>query len=201
MAGTDTSIMANRAARRSNLSHTPANAAEQAREQAEAYNSLFADREIELDNGEILTIPPHPDFGMLDDDCTEAYEELQFEADTQYVRDPDIIIPEHRMKNEAGVEYGPVIPEEIIRGALKRPFRKLVDGEEVLVKPPFSVQQVKAAIGDDKFKLLKEGGRGANDVWRVWGQQGMEVRARQATDTKSNGGAVGVASVSEADSE
>lgn len=165
----------------------------EARTQAEAYDSLFANRELALNDGTVMSIPPHPDFGMLDDERTEAYEELLFEVDTIYDREPDIYIPEQRLRDpETGNETGRVIPEETVRGALKRPFR--INGE--LVKPPYSIRVVQAALGELEYKRLKEGGRSAADVWKIWGQQGLEVKERQALDSKSNGSPVDVAPVS-----
>lgn len=199
MIGVDTSDMS-RSTQPRNLKHTSSDAAAQAREQASAYKSLFADRELELDDGTMLAIPPHPDFGMLDDDCMAAYEELQFEAES-YARFPDKYIPEQRLRDEDGNETGIVLPEDTIRGELKQPYRRvLADGTEELVKPPHSVRAVQAALGDLKFKQLKEGGRGANDVWRIWGEQGMEVQERRGR-LQAARRAVGLAPVPEADSQ
>lgn len=165
--------------------------ASEAREQAEAYDSLFANQQLPLDDGTVMSIPPHPDFGMLDDDRIEAYEELLFEIET-YDREPDIFIPEQRLKDpETGHETGVILPAETRRGALKRPFRK--DG--ALVKPPHSVRVVQAVLGEVEYKRLQEGGRSAADVWRIWGRQGLEVRDRQSRDPKSHGGPVDLAAV------
>lgn len=177
-----------------------ASPAEEAREQAKAYDSLFANQKIELEDGTELEIPPHPDFQMLDDERQEAYEELLFEAES-CDREPDIFIPEHYRKDKDGNDTGPLQPAETIRGALLSPLRK-TDKEGVvhLMKPPYSVQRVMAALGEAKYARLKAGGRCAADVWRVWGKQGIEVRARQAVDPKSNGGPVDLVSVPAADS-
>lgn len=170
---------------------TTAGPAVEAREQAKAYNSLFANQKIILDDGTELEIPPHPDFQMLDDDRQEAFEELLFEVES-YDREPDIFIPEHFRKDRDGNDTGPLQPAETIRGRLLNPLRK--DG--VLMKPPLVVRKVIAAIGEAKYAQLKAGGRCAADVWRVWSVQGMEVRARQAIDSKSNGSSVDMVSVS-----
>jgi len=167
---------------------TAAVPAEEAREQAKAYDSLFSNQKIELDDGTTMEIPPHPDFGMLDDDRQEAYEELIFETES-YDREPDIFIPEQNLEN------GLTLPAETKRGELLRPFRK--DG--VLVKPPHSVRIVQAALGLEQYTRLKIGGKCAADVWRVWGRQGMEVRNRQSSDSKSNGSSVDLVSVPTSD--
>ena len=179
------------------LPNTPSDAVAKAREQAEAYASLFADQDLELDDGTIMKIPPHPDLGMIDDDQMEAYEELLVEVES-YDREPDIYIPEQRLKDpNTGQETGVVLPADTQQGALKRPYRK--DG--VLVKPPHSVRVVQAVLGPEKYKALRAGGRSAKDVWRLWGEQGLELRQRQAIDSKSDGSPVGLVSVPEGDSE
>lgn len=63
------------------LPNTESDAASKAREQAEAYNSILADQELELEDGSILKVPPHPDLGMMDDEQMEAYEELLVEVE------------------------------------------------------------------------------------------------------------------------
>ena len=112
---------------------TSPDAPAEARAQAEAYNSLFSPREIDLDDGSTISIPPHPDFGMLDDENMEAYEELLFEMES-YDREDDIFIPEQRLRDDKGNETGVVLPADTQRGELKRPFRRTVDGKTELVE-------------------------------------------------------------------
>jgi hypothetical protein len=194
--------MSNRS-RRQNLPTTAAEAAQQAREQADAYDSVFAPTELELDGDEPIMVPPHPNFGMLDDEATEAYEELLFRRDTEFEREPDIIIPEARLRDPVtGNETGAIVPGETQRGNLKVPYRiKDEDGNVKLLKPPWNVQVVKAAIGEDDYKRLREGGKNVSDVWRIWTRQGVEVAAREQFRSALAGGAMGLAPVSEADSE
>lgn len=173
-----------------NLPHTAANAAQQAREQADAYDSLFADIEMELDDGTTISIPPHPDLGMLDDDAMEQYEELQFEMES-YDREEDIHIPEQRLLDASGNENGVVLPATTTPGALKRPYRK--DG--VLIKPPHSVRVAKIALGEAGYQRLVAGGRSAGDVWRAWAKQAAELRDREAADSKSEGSSVDLEAV------
>lgn len=179
------------------LSTASPSAAREAREQAEAYKSIFANRDLELDDGSSISIPPHPDFGMLDDDALEAYEELMFEVDTKYDREPDIVIPEHYEKDEDGVEVGSLLPAETIRGALRIPFRK----NNELVKPPHRIHIVQIVLGEAGYKRLRQGGRSAGDVWKIWSMQGLEIRERQLRDPKSAGGVVALAAVPQADSQ
>ncbi len=179
------------------LPNTASDAGSKAREQAQAYNSLLADQDLELEDGSILKVPPHPDLGMMDDEQMEAYEELLVEVES-YDREPDIVIPEQKLRDpDTGHETGVVLPAETQRGALKRPYRK--DGK--LVKPPHSVRVVQAVLGPEKYAALRAGGRGAKDVWRLWGEQGLELRQRQANDSKSDGSSVDLEPVSAGDSE
>jgi len=178
-----------------NLPHTEPNAGLKAREQANAYDSLFADTPLELDNGEVILVPPHPDLGMLDDEAMAAYEELQFEMES-YDREEDVFIPEQRLRNPDGTESGVVLPATTQRGALKRPYRK--NGE--LVRPPHSVRVAKIALGEEGYAKLRAGGKSAADVWRIWSRQAAELRERQELDPKSDGGALALEAVSEADS-
>jgi hypothetical protein len=173
-----------------NLPHTAPNAGQQAREQADAYDSLFADIEMELNDGTTISIPPHPDLGMLDDEAMEQYEELQFEMES-YDREEDIHIPEQRLKDPDGNENGVVLPASVSLGALKRPYRK--NGE--LIKPPHSVRVARIALGEDGYQRLVAGGKSAGDVWRAWAKQAAELRDREAADSKSEGGAVDLAAV------
>jgi hypothetical protein len=186
--------MADKAPR--NLPHTSPKAGDQAREQAGAYDSLFADTVLELDDGETIDIPPHPDLAMLSDEAMEEYEELQFEMES-YDRDEDIFIPEQRLRDSDGHESGVVLPGSTQKGALLRPYRK--DG--VLIKPPYSVRVAKIALGEAGYKQLTEGGKSSADVWRIWGTQAAELRKRQADDSKSDGSSMAVEAVSATNSE
>jgi hypothetical protein len=184
------------------LSVTSPDAAAEAREQADEYESLFGSTELELDDDSTIKIPPHPDYGMLDDDAMAAYEQLQFEADTEYEREEDIYIPEQRLKDrETGQETGVVLPPSTQRGSLKTPYRRLVDGKSVLVTPPHSVQVVKAVLGDVEYKRLREGGKSSGDVWRVWNEQALKVRERQQRDSKSVSSTVDLAAVPTTDTK
>jgi hypothetical protein len=173
-----------------NLPHTASSAGQQAREQADAYDSLFADIEMELSDGTFLSVPPHPDLGMLDDEAMEQYEELQFEMES-YDRDEDIHIPEQRLKDSDGNENGVVLPATTSLGALKRPYRK--DGE--LIKPPHSVRVARIALGEQGYQRLVAGGKSAGDVWRAWAKQAAELRDREAADSKSEGSFVDLEAV------
>lgn len=175
---------------RAKLAVAGSSSAREARAQAEAYDSLFANQKIVLNDGSTMEIPPHPDFGMLDDDRMEAYEELVFESES-YDREPDIYIPEQHL------DSGLTLPADTQQGALKRPFR--IEGK--LVKPPWTVRVAMAALGENEYARLKAGGRSAADVWRIWGKQGLEVKLRQENDPKSVDGPLDLASVSSSNSE
>ena len=173
-----------------NLPHTAPGAGKQAREQGSAYDSLFGDTELELDDGNTILVPPHPDLGMLDDEAQELYEELQFEMES-YDREEDIHIPEQRLKDPSGNETGVVLPASVSPGALKRLYRK--NGE--LIKPPHSVRVARIALGEATYEKLVAGGRSAGDVWRIWAKQAAELRDRESEDSKSEGGSVDLAAV------
>lgn len=173
-----------------NLPHTDPNASQQAREQADAYDSLFADIQLKLNDGTYLAVPPHPDLGMLDDEAMGEYEELQFEMES-YDREEDIFIPEQRLKDSSGNENGVVLPATTSPGALKRPYRK--NGE--LIKPPHSVRVARIALGEEGYQRLIAGGKSAGDVWRAWAKQAAELRDREAGDSKSEGSPVDLEAV------
>lgn len=176
-----------------NLPNTASDAASQARDQADAYESVFADTDLELSDGTIIKIPPHPDLGMIDDERMEAYEELMFEVEENYDREEDIIIPEQRLRDpQSGKETGVVLPETTQRGMIKRPYRI----ENQLVKPPHSVKIVVAALGEDVYAQLRAGGRSAKDVWRIWNEKGLEIQKRRTFRSENNGSSVGLASIS-----
>lgn len=174
-----------------NLPHTGPKAGEQAREQATEYDSVFADTELVLSDGDTISIPPHPDLAMLSDEAMDAYEELQFEMES-YDREEEIIIPEQRLKDSDGNETGIVLPGTVQPGALKRPYRK--DG--VRITPPHSVKVAQIALGEEGYRKLVAGGKSAADVWRIWGTQATELQRRKAEDSKSDGGSVDLAPIS-----
>lgn len=173
-----------------NLPTTGLDAGAEALTQADEYESLFGTTDLLLDDGDVIKVPPHPDYGMCSDEAQEAYDELLFVVDTQYDREPDIQVPEQKLEN------GFVLPAETRRGALKSPSR--IKNE--LVKPPHTVKVAQIALGEVEYKRLQAGGRSAADVWKIWGQQGIKMKERQQRDSKSNGGALAVAPVPTTDS-
>jgi hypothetical protein len=164
---------------RENLPSASDTAATEALRQADEYESVFGTTDLELDNGDIIKIPPHPDYGMLDDDCMAAYEELMFKLDTEYDREEDIYIPEQVLKDGEGNETGVRLPATTQRGTLKTPYRI----KNKLVKPPHGIQVVIAALGQETYDRLKAGGRSSKDVWKIWGETAAQIRARQQRDT------------------
>ena len=171
------------------LSTASETAEAEANEQAEAYGSIFSPTPLELDNGDILMIPLHPDYSMLDDEKMEAWDDLMFRVDTVYDRHPDIHVPEQHMEN------GLTLPASTVRGELMRPYR--IEGE--LVKPSHSVRVVQIALGEIDYKRLKEGGKNASDVWKVWGEQAMRIQERQKSGSQNSGSSVALAPVSAPD--
>lgn len=175
-----------------------------AREQADAYGSVFAPKELKLDDGTVIEVPPHPNLRLFDDDALAALEELNFKLES-YDRHPEIYIPEQKVKDRAGNEI--VLPAETRPGALKtNPHRKTdEDGNTTILNPPYEVQVVQIALGDD-YETLRagkvNGKRGAaRHVWQLWNEQGAEVAARRDADPKSDDGADSVADVAAPDSQ
>lgn len=170
-----------------------------AREQATAYKSRFAPIPMTLEypdgTTEEIELPPHPNLRLLDDDCLDAYEDLLFEAEETYDREPDLVIPEQKLDN------GIVLPKEVRRGVLKSPYRRTVtddDGNEKteLVKPPWSVKVCEACLGEETYKKIRAAGKSAADVWAIWNEQGLELADRETSDPKSVRGRADVAPVS-----
>ena len=155
-------------------------AARRARDQADAYGSVFAPTSLELSYPEgateIVQIPPHPNLNMLDDEHQEAYEELMFEEEG-YDREPDVYIPQQTLDN------GVILPEETRKGRILLPHRK--DGQ--LVKPPHSVRVVQVCLGEELYAKLRKAGKNAADIWAIWNQQGLDLANRADADPKSNG--------------
>ncbi|UCR74389.1 tail assembly chaperone [Mycobacterium phage Ritam007] len=185
--------------------HRPENAGKSAAEQAEQYSSVFAPRKLVLDDGTELVIPPHPNLRMLDDDALAALEALNFELES-YDREPDIFIPEQKIKDKDGNEI--VLPAETKPGPLKtNPYRKTdKDGNTTIMNPPYEVQVAKIALGEEDYAKLRAGtinGRkgSAADVWRAWNEQSLEVKKRVDADPKSDGSSLDLEAVSSPDSE
>ena len=183
------------------LETVPANAAREALEQAKAYESVFEPTELKLNDGTTIEIPPHPDLGMLDDERLDDYEQLLYERDTLYAREPDIYYPEQKLKDADGNETGAVLPAETKRGALKVPYRTVNEnGEEERLKPGWSIRVVTAVLGEVEYKRLKEGGKSAKDVWAIWQKRNLEVAERRAR-SQADGSPVALVPVSQADSQ
>jgi hypothetical protein len=178
------------------LSTTPPGAAREALEQARAYESVLESTVLELNDGTTIEIPPHPDMGLLDDERLDDYEQLLFERDTDYDREPDIYYPEQKLRDEDGNFTGAVLPAETKRGALKVPYR--INGERL--KPGWSIRVVTAALGETEYKRLREGGKSAKDVWAIWQKKNLEV-ARRSARSQADGSPVALVPVPEADSQ
>lgn len=172
----------------------------EAREQANAYKSIFADRELTFDDGSKMVVPPHPNLRMLDDDALEAYEAYLEEVET-YDRGPDIYIPEQKVKDRDGNEM--TLPAEVRPGqVLGPPYFK----DKKRVTPPREVRIVQVVLGAEQYDLLRSkkiDGRkaGARDVWRAWNEQGSEITSRVDADSKSDGSSDVLEDVSAPDSK
>jgi hypothetical protein len=181
-----------------NVETAPDGAAAQALAQANEYESLFGDTRLDLGDDDFIMVPPHPDYGLLDDDAMEAYEALQFAVETEYDREDDVYIPEQRLKDPTtGEETGVVLPPQTMKGNLKTPYR--IEGK--LVTPPHSVKVVQTVLGEGDYKKLRDAGKSSKDVWKIWGEQSLKIQERKQRDNKSAGSSVDLAAVSPADSK
>ena len=186
------------------LSTTP-DAGIVAAKQAAEYGGMFAMLELRLDDGGVIEVPPHPNLRMFDDEGLAALDQLHFDLES-YDRMPDVVIPAQSVKDKAGNELQ--LPAETVQGALKtNPYRKTdpVTGRVEVLNPPYEVQVARIALGEEDYGRLRAGrvnGRkgSAADVWRLWNTQANAVAERRASDSKSDGGVVDLASVSGADS-
>lgn len=174
----------------------------EAQDQADAYGGVLAPLRLHFDDGTTLKVSPHPLLRIFDNaDRAEAWDDYMEEIES-YDREEDIFIPEHKVRDAEGNETGQVLPSVTKKGkVMGPPYYK--DGKRV--KPPHEVRTVQIALGPEKYKLLcskKIDGEPASyaDVIRLWTQGGNRLGERQSRDPKSDGGAVDLASVSEADS-
>ena len=181
----------------------PTNPGAEAAEQAKAYNSVFAPRDLTLDDGTVIEVPPHPNLRMLDDDALAAWDQLWF--DLEGYDHHEITLPERVVKDADGTEM--VLPPETRQGSLKVPYRTTDPdtGKSTLLNPPYEVQVAKIALGEN-YAVLRagtvKGKRGAaRHVWAIWNAQGLDLTERQASDSKSADRADGVAAVAETDRE
>lgn len=175
-----------------------ADAGRHAAEQAKEYDSVFAPLTLTFDDGTTMEIPPQPSLRMLDDDCLDAYNRLVVEAES-YDRE-EIHLPERTVKDDEGNEM--TLPAETKLGNYLLPYRK--DG--VLISPPWEVQEVQAAIGQENYALLRsktiKGRRASSaDVRRLWNEQGLRLMERQKRDSKSADSTGDLAPVAAADSQ
>lgn len=170
-----------------------------AQEQAAEYTSIFAPRELKLDDGTVIVVPPHPNLRMFDDEAQAKLEALEVDIQENYDRGPDIQIPYQEIVDKAGNKT--VLQPETRPGELKQPYRK--KGKPL--NPPYSVQVVQIALGED-FEKLRNGTVGgkrgsAAHVWRLWNEQGSQLMNRADVDPKSEGSAGDLAEDAPPDSQ
>lgn len=182
---------------------TNADPGKRAADQAKAYDSVFAPRELRLDDGTVIEVPPHPNLRMLDDDALAAWDELWFELESYDHH--EITLPERTVTDADGTEM--TLPAETKQGGLKVPYRRTDPntGKTALLNPPYEVRVAQIALGDD-YATLRAGTVGgkrgaARHVWALWNAQGFDLTERQAADPKSVDRADGVEAVAPADSQ
>lgn len=149
----------------------------EAKDQAAEFFGFAASAYIQVEGGKVFEIP-NP--GLMDDDQQERWEELQFELE-KCDREPDIIIPEHT------TEDGTTIPAQTIQGELITPYRKTVNGETKLLKPPYNARLAIALFGEEGYAEFKAGGGSGNQVAIEWARMNKEYQDRLASDPKSGG--------------
>lgn len=158
-------------------------AGERAATQADAYRSIFRSHTFDLGNGDSIEVPPHPALRMLPDDTLEEYEDLLWEVNNQYDRQPDIYHPEQTLTN------GSVVPSSTQKGALIIPYQ--INGERV--RPAHSIRVVQIVLGAERYEKLRAVGKSAADIWKLWDEQNLEVANRETFRSVSNGSASSVA--------
>jgi hypothetical protein len=161
----------------------------EAREQAAEATGFLASIEIEV-NGEVFEIPQR---GLMDDEQRDALNEVELETES-WDRNPDVEIPEQRLKDKEGNETE-VIPPRTIRGGLKIPYRK---GEN-LIKPAYPVRVAVAVLGEEGYKRFKAGGGRASDVTAILAQLDKKVEKRESFRSESAGGDSDMAAVADGD--
>jgi hypothetical protein len=185
---------------------TKPDAGRQAREQAQAYNSIFAISPLKLDDGTTIEVPPHPDLELWDEEALAALQKLNYECES-YDRHPDMYFPGDTFTDKAGNQI--TVPGEIRKGLLKENPRRKTDpqtGEVTILDPPYKVQVVQIALGPEGYARLRagtiNGRRGcAADVWRHWAGRGVDLADRADADPKSVGSTGVLAAVAAPDSK
>lgn len=152
----------------------PSSSAREARDQAAEYLGFTASQFIKV--GEETFEIPNPD--LLDDDQQQRYDELQIRMKS-WDHDPDITLPDGR----------------VIKGDLLIPCQ--LDG--ALVTPSYGEQLGSALFGDAAYKRFRKGGGSANLIVIIWRKMRKEANDRAKRDPKSEGSAVGLAAVPDAD--
>jgi hypothetical protein len=161
----------------------------EARESAAEATGFLASIEIEA-GGEIFEIPQR---GLLDDEQRDRLNEVEMDTET-WEREPDIEIPEIRLKDKDGNETE-VIPARTIRGALKIPYRK--NGK--LIKPAYPVRVAIAVLGEDAYKRFHAAGGRGSDITAILAQLDKRVEEREKVDPKSAASGGDMASVADGD--
>ncbi len=159
-----------------------------ATEQADEFDGLL--RPLKITVGDRVFEVPHPN--MLDDDAQELFESLQWEAN-QCDRWPDVEVPENIIRLKDGTTT--TIGAHTARGDFIQPYQK--DG--VRMTPGYNIRLAQILLGDKQYKIFKAAGGRSNQVAIELSRRARELRERQSSDPKSDGGDRRLASVPDTD--
>lgn len=160
-----------------------------AREQAEDFDSFLRPLEVPKKDGGVFLVP-HP--GMLDDDASEAYQDLRFRFNQCDRVTEDV--PETTITMQDGTVT--TMKAHTVTGGFIDPYQK--DGERMT--PSYNIQMAKILLGsEEKYQEFKAAGCTSNALAVAMSKRAEEMRNRTTDDSKSVGSAVVSEAVAEAD--
>lgn len=151
-----------------------------AREQAEDFDSFLRPILVPTKDGGFFKVD-HP--GMLDDDASEAYQELRhtFNQCDRVTEE----VPETTITMKDGTTT--TMKAHTVVGAFIDPYQK--DG--VRMTPSFNIQMAKILLGsEERYEEFKKAGCTSNALAMALDKRAEEMRRRTADDSKSAGSAV-----------
>ncbi|GAA2436165.1 hypothetical protein [Mycolicibacterium llatzerense] len=159
-----------------------------AREQADDFESFLRPLEVPTRDGGVFKVP-HP--GMLDDDASEAYNEMRwtFNQCDRVTED----VPETTITLKDGTTT--TMAAHTVVGGFIDPYQK--DGERI--RPSYNIQMAQCLLGPEKYEEFKSAGCKSNDLAIALNKRAEEMRNRTVDDSKSVDGAVVPEAVAETD--
>lgn len=160
-----------------------------AREQAKDFDSFLRPVLVPTKDGGFFEVD-HP--GMLDDDASEAYQELRhtFNQCDRVTED----VPETTVTLKDGTTT--TMQAHTVTGRFVDPYQK--DG--VRMTPSFNIQMAKILLGTpERYEEFKKAGCTSNALAMALDMRAEEMRKRTRDDSKSAGGPVVSKAVAETD--